>query len=316
MSYPELPEPEPGEVLLVCTSYHDGTARWGGLLDEIAGRREGDVLVIGSSGVRLRPIEDHRWNNLHGGNFPALVPDNSPVPPVLVLSDIPAIYGGDGPLLVDLAVIPGRGVRVPSARLGEILTDLIAGVLTFDHLVQDMDVDGMYQGDRGRPAFPALPTTPPRRPFPPLPETDNVLLVRTFFGTDAGWRALLDKLGGLDENGWIGANPDLDKIDMEHYPLTALTIDHRAFKGLLPGHVPALVPPTSHTPMVVLADARTFAIPGRPLTVVDLYDTPGQHTVLPYREVGSMACNLEIRNTDFRDYIPIEPTKPPRKAYH
>ncbi|WP_040834945.1 hypothetical protein [Nocardia brevicatena] len=58
MSFPELPRSEPGEVLLVCTCYEDGIALWGGLLDEIGGRREGDVLVVGDSGVRLRPVED------------------------------------------------------------------------------------------------------------------------------------------------------------------------------------------------------------------------------------------------------------------
>lgn len=153
MSFPKLPQPEPGEVLLVCTCYEDGKALWGGLLDEIAGRREGDVLVVGGSGVRLRLIEDYGWDFLHGGNVPALVADDGPVPPVVVLADIPVVYGGDGPLLVDLAAIPGRGVRVPSARLGEILADLLGGALAFDHLVRNMDVCGMYQGTAvGRPS--------------------------------------------------------------------------------------------------------------------------------------------------------------------
>ena len=308
MSFPRLPQPEPGEVLLVCTCYEDGTALWGGLLDEIGGRREGDVLVVGSSGVQLRPIEDCGWDFLHGGNVPALVVDGGPVPPVAVLADIPVVYGGDGPLLVDLAEIPGRGVRVPSARLGEILAELLGGALRFDHLVRDMDVRGMYEGDGGRPAGPA-PTAPPHRPFPALPSTADVLLVRTFFDDEGGWHALLDELGGADEDGWVGA--DLDEIDVEHYPLTALVVDDRAFEGLLPGQVPALVPPPKertegHTTLVVLAHARTFAEPGRPLTAVNLYDTPGQPAVLPCRMVGSLAANLEIGNMDFYEFVNMD----------
>jgi hypothetical protein len=313
MSFPKLPQPEPGEVLLLCTCYERGMARWGGLLDEIGGRREGDVLVVGDSAVRLRPIEDCGWDFLHGGNVPALVADGGPVPPVVVLADIPVVYG-DGPLLVDLAAIPGRGVRVPSARLGEILAALLGGTLEFDHLVRDMDVCGMYQGDGGRPAFPA-PTAPPHRSFPALPSTAAALLVRTSFDDEEGWRALLDELGGADEDGWVGADVDPDEIDEEHYPLTALVVNDRAFEGLLPGQVPALVPPPEehteeHTTVAVLADARTFAEPGRPLTVVDLYDTPGQPAVLPYRMVGSMACNLEIANMDFHEFVAVEDTEP------
>ncbi|MFE7802170.1 DUF6924 domain-containing protein [Nocardia sp. NPDC057440] len=314
MSFPKLPQPEPGEVLLVCTCYEDGKALWGGLLDKIGGSREGDVLVVGGSEVRLRPLEDSGWDFLHGGNVPALVADAGPVPPVVVLADIPVVYGGDGPLLVDLAAIPGRGVRVPPDRLGEILAALLGGALAFDHLVRDMDVSGMYQGDGGRPAFPA-PAAPPHRSFPALPSTAAVLLVRTSFDDEEGWRALLDELGGADEDGWVGAELEPDEIDAEHYPLTALVVDDRTFDGLLPGEVPALVPPPEErteerTTLVVLADARTFAEPGRPLIVVDLHDTPGQAAVLPCRMVGSMACNLEISNMDFYEFVAVENAEP------
>lgn len=301
MSFPELPQPAPGEVLLVCTCYEDGRALWGRLLDEIGARRENAGLVVEGSGVRLRMAENGGWGHLHGGNIPALVPDSSPVPPVVVLADIPVVYGGDGPLLVDLAEIPGRGVRIPSARLGEILADLLGGELSFDDLVHDMDRCGTYQGSGGRPALPT--PTPPRRSFPSLPSTPAALLVRTCFDDEAGWQALLNELGGTDEDGWVGADLDPDEIDVEHYPLTALLVDNPAFEGLQPGHVPALVPPEEHTTLVALADARTFAETGRPLTVVDLYDTPGQQAVLPCREVGSMVCNLEIANMDFYEFV-------------
>ncbi|MFJ9867586.1 DUF6924 domain-containing protein [Streptomyces sp. NPDC101165] len=309
MSIPGLPQPAPGEALLVCTCYEDGKALWGGLLNEIGGRREGDVLVLAGGQVRLRLTEDRRWDDLHGGNVPAFVPSGGLVPPVVVLADIPVVYGGDGPLLVDLAAIPGRGVRVPSARLGEILTALLGGALAFGDLVRDMDKYGMYQGDGGRPAFPT-PTTPPRRSFSALPSTAAALLVRTSFDNEDGWRALLDELGGADEEGWVGADPDTDEIDVENYPLEALVVDDRAFEDLLPGQVPALTPPGEHTTLVALADARTFAEPGRPLTVVDLYDTPGQTAVLPCSMVGSMACNLEIGNMDFHDFIAEEGMEP------
>ncbi|TDD02305.1 hypothetical protein E1292_23805 [Nonomuraea deserti] len=309
MSRPKLPRPAPGDVLLVCTCYEDGKALYGRLLNEIGGHQEGDVLVLEDSGVRLRTVEDPGWDYLHGGNVPALVPDGGPVPPVAVLVDIPVVYGGDGPLLVDLAATPGRGVRVQQDRLSEILAALLAGALAFDDLVRGMDRYGMYLGDGGRPAFP-VPAAPPRRSFPALPSTASALLVRTSFDDEDGWRALLDELGGADGDGLLGADLDEDELDEEDAPLEALVVDDRAFEGLQPGEVPALVPPEEHTTLVALADARTFAEPGRPLTVVDLYDTPGQPAVLPCRMVGSLACNLEIANMDFHEFVAEEGVEP------
>ncbi|MFJ8083223.1 DUF6924 domain-containing protein [Streptomyces sp. NPDC096205] len=308
MSFPALPRSAPGEVLLIGTCYEDGKVLWGGLLGEIGGHAEGDVRVL-DGGVRLRTVTDSAWHHLHGGTIPALVPADGVLPPVAVLADISVVYGGDGPLLVDLAATPGRGVRVPAARLGEILAEVLGGRLAFDDLVGAMDRYGMYQGEGGRPAHPAS-TALPRRAFPTLPATEGALLVRTSFDDEPGWRALLGELGGIDEDGWVDADPDLDDIDPDHYPLQALVVDDRAFEGLLPGQVPALVPSDEHTTLVALADARTFAEPGRPLTVVDLYDVPGHCAVLPCRQVGSMACNLEIANMDFDDFVAVEGQKP------
>ncbi|MGW5355690.1 DUF6924 domain-containing protein [Streptomyces sp. NPDC004031] len=309
MSLPPLPRPAPGEVLVVATCYEEGAARWGGLVEAAGGRREGGAFVLAEGGVRLRPAEDVRWDFLHGGNVPALLPGGAAVPPVAVLADIPVVHGGDGPLLVDLAVIPGRGVRVPAARLGGILAHLLDGTLAFDDLVHGMDVCGMYQGDAGRPAFPVSTAVSPR-PFPALPGGEEALLVRTCFDDEEGWRALLDELGGADADGRVGADLDPEEIDTDHYPLTALVVDDRAFEGLTPGHVPALVPPGDHTPLVALACARTFAEPGRPLTAVDLHDTPGHAAVLPCDMVGSLACNLEIANMDFHDFVLAEGAEP------
>lgn len=312
MPFPELPRSAPGEVPLVCTCYEGDEASWGGLLDELGelgGRRDGDVLTLGGGGVRLRLVEGTGWENLLGGNVPALLPGGGLVPPVVVLADIPVAYGGDGPLLVDLAAIPGRGVRVPSSRLGDILAALRGRTLAFDDLVRAMDARGMYEGDTGRPAFPT-PTVPSPRAFPALPSTPQALLVRTDFDDEKGWRALLDELGGTDEDGLLGIHLDPDEIDVERFPLEALVVDDRVFEDLRPGQVPALVPPGEDTTLVALADARTFTAPGRPLTVVDLYDTPGQATLLPCGEVGSLVCNLEIGNMDFHEFVAVEGARP------
>lgn len=308
---PALPASEPGEVLAVCTWYDEGAAQWGDLLADPGGRRDGDVLTLGGGAVRLRLAEDPAWDYLHGGRVPALVRGGH-LPPVAILADLSSLYGA-GPLLVDLTGIPGRGVRVAQARLGGVLAGLLGGTLSFDDLVLGMDVAGEYEGDSARPAFPA-PTRVLRRSFPALPSSPASLLVRTSFDDEQGWRALLDELGGADADGWVGSDLDPDEIDVEHYPLEALVVDDRAFEGLLPAQVPALTPAPvgqdQHTPLVLLADERTFTEPGRPLAAVDLFDIPGHHAVLPCDMAGSLACNLELANMDFRDFVAVAGERP------
>ncbi|MCL2550911.1 MAG: hypothetical protein FWE75_02065 [Actinomycetia bacterium] len=309
MSRPRLPRPAAGEVLVVDTRYKDGRALWGGLPEAVGGRRERDFVVLGDGAVRLRLVQDVGLDYVEAGNLPGMLAPGSERSKAVVLVDIPVVYGEGAPLLVDVAQVPGRGVRVAAARLGEVLTALHDGALAFDDLVSAMDVYGLYQGDGGRAAFPA-PTGIPRRAFPELPSTRASLLVRTCFDDDAGWQSLLQRLGGVDDDGWVGANLDPDEIDVEHYPLEALVVDDRAYEGLWPGQVPALVRPGEETILVALADARTFARPDRPLTVVDLYDTPGQIAVLPCSMAGSLACNLELANMDFHDFIIREGAEP------
>ncbi|MDX3225971.1 DUF6924 domain-containing protein [Streptomyces sp. ME19-01-6] len=298
MPYPKLPEPEPGEVLLICACYEEGRAQWDGVLRALGGRRDGQVVALGDGGVRLRLAEHPEWDYVHGGNFPALVEEGGAAPPVAVVVDIRAVYGGDAVLLVDLRDIPGRGARVPTDGLGPVLADLLVGSLRFDGLVRGMDRFGIYQGDGGTPAV-LTPTTVVRASFPPLPATETTLLVRTDFTDDRGWRALVDALGKPDE----GSGGPTGEEFYEDVELSALVVDDRRFEHLQPGQIPAVVPPDEHTTMVALADAVTLADPAHPLFVVDLYDTPGQAARIPLAEAASMAVNLEIANMDFADFV-------------
>ncbi|MER6912641.1 hypothetical protein ABT354_13315 [Streptomyces sp. NPDC000594] len=313
MSFPASPLPGfprtgPGEVLLVCAHFGHGSPVWGGLLDRIGGHRAGGVLDLEGSGVRLRMVEDARWDRLRGGSAPALVP-GGPVRPVLVLADAPASYEWGAPLVVDLAGMPGRGVRVAPERLGGVLAGVLGGWLGFGELVRGMDRCGRYPGEGDRPACSAG-VVAVRSGFPLLPSTGSALLVRTCFADEPGWHALLEDLGGTDGEGWIGTDRDPGDIDTDHYPLEALVVDDLAYRDLVPGQVPALVAPSARPSLVALATARTFSEPGRPLTAVDLDSAPGRCAVLPSRLVGSMACNLEMSNMDFHDFVVAEGVTP------
>ncbi|HEX2312332.1 MAG TPA: hypothetical protein VHJ17_01265 [Thermomonospora sp.] len=293
MPYPKLPVPAPGEIPLVCAYYQGRRANWGDVLDALDGRRDADTVVLGTSGIQLRKIEDHRWDHLLGGNVPALVQEDTAVPPVVLVVDSFTVYGGDVVLVVDMRDVPGRGVRVGPDRLGHVVTGLLSGDLPFDHLVQGMDSYGVYQGDGGARRTPT-PTGVMRTSFPQLPATESTLLVRTDFTDDHAWRALAEPIEEFT---------DYHHVDDEDMPLEAQVVDDRAFEHLQPGQVPALVPPHQHTTMVALADATTLSDPTHPLLVVDLYDTPGQATRIPLSEAGTMAVNLELANMDFADFV-------------
>ncbi|MFG2781360.1 DUF6924 domain-containing protein [Streptomyces prunicolor] len=311
MALPGIPQLAPGEIPWVCAYYEDGEARWDRQLDAFRDWRDSDVVDLALDGVRLRTVENPEWSRLRAGNMPALLPVGGSVPPVAVMADVAAAYGG-GPLLVDLKGIPGRGVRVLGDWLGGIVAALLGGGLDFDDLVRGMDRHGMYQGDGGKPTFPT-PTASAYRSFPALPPCEEALLVRAAFDDDEGWRALLDEFGGVDAQGRIDAGAQTNSDNMDAFPLQARAVDDQRYEGLCPGQVPALVPPANPSAgegvegssLVLLADARTFAEPGGPLTVVDLFETPGMSTVVPRRKVAEMVGNLEIRNLDFGDFVPV-----------
>jgi hypothetical protein len=312
MPLPGIPQLSPGEIPWVCVCYRDGKAIWGEQLNTVEDFRDGDVVDLEVDGVRLRTVENLAWERLVGGNVPALFPAGGAMPPVAVMADVPAVYGKDGPLLVDLKDVPGRGVRVLGDWLGSIVAALVAGALDFDDLVRGMDRYGMYQGDGGQPAFPT-PTAAVSRPLPALPAGEEALLVRTSFDDEDGWRALLDEFGGANAQGRIGVDLEWETDDMDDFPLYALAVDDRRFEGLCPGQVPALAPPADSSAdeyvgsasLVLLADARTFSEPGGPLTVVDLFETPGRSTVVARPHVAGMVCNLSIANMDFSDFVAV-----------
>lgn len=289
-------------MLLVATCYEDAEAKWDNVPEALGGRWDGeDSLILGESGIRLRAVKDPGWNDLYGGSIPALVPEGSQAP-VVALADVGVIFGAEAVLLIDLREVPGRGAHVLAKQLERVLSGLREGNIRFDELVHEMDTTGTYLGGFGAPSSPT-PTAVVRSDFPRLPavETDEItLLVRTDFSDPESWRALLDELGGADENNMTEI--DFERIMAHKSSLNSLVVDDRGYESLQPGQIPALMPPGTQFTMVALADGATMADPARSLLVVDLYDTPGHAIRVPLNVVGAMASNLEVGNMDFYEY--------------
>ncbi|WP_308013847.1 DUF6924 domain-containing protein [Streptantibioticus parmotrematis] len=296
-SYPTLPATAHDEVVLVCVCYEDHAPKWGGVLERLGAGPE-DATIPLDGGVTLRVAHDVAWDQVPGGALPALLPVGTTAAPVVAVADISAVYGDSGLLLVDARDMPGRGVRVADGRLASVLRQLVEGKLEFADLVRGMDRWGTYEGDGGDQATPT-PTDVVRTGFPPLPAAEDLtLLVRTDFHDEEGWRAVLDSVAAYDDEGIDDEGDEEEDV----IALRAVVVDDRAYEGLMPGQVPALVPAGPSTVMVALADAVTMSEPDRPLYAVDLHDTPGQAARVALDEAGSMAANLEIANMDFADF--------------
>ena len=114
----------------------------------------------------------------------------------------------------------------------------------------------------------------------PLPESDLSPLLRTDFTDDAAWSEVREEV----DDGWV-----------------TVVADPR-FQGLPPERLLEAVPVGRVYPVLVVADAVTFAHDDRALLVVDLVDEPGRAFRADPRAVRSIVGNLAIQNAYFGDY--------------
>ncbi|MCT2584364.1 DUF6924 domain-containing protein [Actinophytocola gossypii] len=118
-------------------------------------------------------------------------------------------------------------------------------------------------------------------PSSPLPRTENPLLVRTDFTDDAAWAALPAEVD--DEYVTYVADP--------------------AHRDLTPEDLLSLLPPDHPQPVLVVADATTFAGDDHPLLAVDVRAEPGRTFRVAADAVRSVVGNLSIDNLTFDDYL-------------
>ncbi|NJQ15751.1 hypothetical protein HCN52_12515 [Streptomyces bohaiensis] len=155
--------------------------------------------------------------------------------------------------------------------------------------------DALYE-----PAGAALETSddPPlyTRPQQPLPllGSDRDLLVRTDFGDDAAWAALVAAVSAPypeDEDGYG------DAIEF---------VDDPAFEGATPEQVMAQTRNRGSdgiiADVVLLADAVTLREPGNRVLVMPMMDDIGLHFRVDADTVGSMLPNLGLANMDLDEF--------------
>lgn len=116
-----------------------------------------------------------------------------------------------------------------------------------------------------------------------LPATDHSPVLRTDFTDDDAWQALLAEIG----DDWVRVMADAD---------------HR---GLSPTELLALVPEGSRYPVLVVADATTFADAEHPLLLIDVSEEPGRTFRAVPDALRVAITNLAIENLGFEEHLDI-----------
>lgn len=120
-----------------------------------------------------------------------------------------------------------------------------------------------------------------------LPESDNALLLRTDFSSDATWNSLCSAVRVPSEHGFL-ANLDC--------------ISDPAFDGLTVEQLVALAERDGDRAFAFVADAVTLTDPEQPVLVVDLFDEPGRTFRVIPGEMWGVENNLSIANLDYGDF--------------
>ncbi|MDA0563407.1 hypothetical protein LG943_03535 [Streptomonospora sp. S1-112] len=132
--------------------------------------------------------------------------------------------------------------------------------------------------------------TPPARALPLLPQDDTDLIVRTDFGDDAAWEALLEAVYRPGDRGPIEDFTDYLEV-----------VEDPVFEGATFEQVMAVLGEADQ--VVVIADAAAMRDPAHRLLAVPVDGPIGCAFRVDPGTVGSMLVNLSIANQDVEDFM-------------
>jgi hypothetical protein len=121
----------------------------------------------------------------------------------------------------------------------------------------------------------------------PILPVNAPAVVRTDFGDDAAWAALLAAIRTPSSEGFLG---------------NVVTVDDREFDGLDVGRVLAALPADASVAVLFIADTVTLARPDMPLLVVRLLGALGQTFRVVPAELWSVENNLSVANLSWEDF--------------
>jgi hypothetical protein len=121
-----------------------------------------------------------------------------------------------------------------------------------------------------------------------LPTTGKTLVIRTDFGSDAGWAAVCRAMS-------------LPAQDL-HFRDEILCLSDPDYDGLSAAELAEMASRGEHQGHAFLADAVTIAQQDHPVLVVDLADSPGRCFRVIASEMWALHSNLKVINLSFGEY--------------
>ena len=122
-----------------------------------------------------------------------------------------------------------------------------------------------------------------------LPESEDMLVLRTDFSDDATWEAIGDEVRA--------------PVGVLGFQANVRFVDDREYDGVPNAEVPGLFRAGSNHGYVILADQVSMTHPDHPLLILDLLEEAagGQFRAIP-SAIQSIENNLSIGNMDFEDF--------------
>ena len=121
-----------------------------------------------------------------------------------------------------------------------------------------------------------------------IPETENLLVLRTDFSNQAAWEricAIIRKPVGVFR---FRANVDF--------------VDDIEYAGITKDQLLELIPKNySHT-CIIVVDRTAISLPDHPLLIVDLYERSGREFRAVPSQIQGIENNLSIANMDFEEF--------------
>lgn len=119
-----------------------------------------------------------------------------------------------------------------------------------------------------------------------LPRTENSLVLRTDFSSDAAWEAVCSEI--REPVGEFRAYVDC--------------VSDTSYAGLNAGEVVALASKVEDRTFLFVVDGLTITDREHPVLVIDLYNEPGRTFRVVPREIWGVENNLSVANMDFEEF--------------
>lgn len=122
-----------------------------------------------------------------------------------------------------------------------------------------------------------------------LPESEDMLVLRTDFSDDATWEAVCDEVSM--------------PVGVMGFQANVRFVDDREYDGVPNAEVPGLFRAGSNHGYVIIADRVTMTHPDHALLILDLLeDEAGRQFRAVPSAIQSIENNLSIANMDFEDF--------------